>query len=192
MSAADAPFLILASPSDRARPPALRAIDPSYTLELWRPGARPDVPPGPAGRRFHLWWLAHRGHLFANRDYGAVLVRRDGAVVHRSMIFPRYFTFPFMARGDLQIGDTWTAEAHRGRGLAAAAIAFALDRLARPGRTFWYVVHQDNVPSIRAAQSAGMRQVATAQRRRRFGLRPLGHYALVGQAAAPPVPAARA
>ncbi|MGZ8414584.1 MAG: GNAT family N-acetyltransferase [Gemmatirosa sp.] len=175
----EAPFLVLArAPGD---PPVAspRAIPTGYTIELWRPAGAPAAPPGPAGRRFLVWWLAHHGRVFANRDYGAVLVRRGDEIVHRSMVFPRYWTFPFMAPGDLQIGDTWTADAHRGRGLATAVLAHALDELARPGRTFWYVVHADNMPSIRAAESAGMRQVASAARLSRFGLRPLGHYALV-------------
>ena len=69
-----------------------------------------------------MWWLLHLLHVFANRDYALLLIDVDDRLVHRTGVYPRYLRFPFMATGDLQIGNTWTDEACRGRGLAGSAM----------------------------------------------------------------------
>jgi len=136
------------------------------------------IPPGESEKPLYLWWLFHHGRAFSNREYGALIVHHHGSVVHRSMIFPRYFTFPFMARNDLQVGHTWTAPAYRGRGLATAAIREVLDRKAAPHRRIWYICDDSNGASAAVARAAGMHQLARAERRSR-GVKAFGYYALV-------------
>jgi RimJ/RimL family protein N-acetyltransferase len=119
----------------------------------------------------------HRAHAFANRDYAVLVGFRNDAVVHRLGIFPRSFRFPFMGDRDLQIGDVWTDPAHRGRGLAAYGIQYAVERMQTdPSRTYWYVVGDDNLPSIRAAERAGLSRWGEATRTARLGLRSLGQF----------------
>ena len=175
MNAIDAPFLVLAlRPGDATAGEAPQG----YAEELWRPSLASRRPRGERGWYFDAWWLFHHVRVFRNAEYG-VLIFRDGDVVaHRSVVFPPFFRFPFMAPGDLQVGYTFTAPEHRGRGLATEALRSVARRLGRPGRSFWYVVERDNVPSLRAAEAAGYRVVGRATRRARGPLGLLAAYEL--------------
>ena len=55
---------------------------------------------------FAVWWLFHILHVFWNRDYALFVIRQNGKIVHRSVITPGYFRFPFMGKHDVQVGDT--------------------------------------------------------------------------------------
>ncbi|HZO81549.1 MAG TPA: GNAT family N-acetyltransferase [Candidatus Binataceae bacterium] len=133
------------------------------------PGLRPKL-------RFLFRWLLRRARLFAGAECGALLIRDRGAVVHYSGFTPRYWRFPFMGDDDLQIGDTWTAPAHRGRGLALFALETIVAAAARPGRCFWYVVANTNRPSIRVVEKAGFTLASDGVWIKPWGLKLLGYY----------------
>jgi RimJ/RimL family protein N-acetyltransferase len=76
------------------------------------------------------------------------------------------------------LGDLWTAPAHRGKGLATAAISEAIRARAAPGRRFFYIVHDHNIASIKAAERAGLHLAGRADRTARLGVRALGAYVL--------------
>jgi RimJ/RimL family protein N-acetyltransferase len=155
------------------------AAPEGYTVELWRPSLVPAVPPHFPRVTYGAWWLFHRASVFHNRDYAAVIIWRGDELAHRLGIFPGWFRFPFMARDDLQLGDLWTAPGHRGRGLAAVAVRFAMANAASaPGRSFWYLTHAENSASIRTANKAGFSLVGRAVRTRRWGLRLAGQFLL--------------
>jgi RimJ/RimL family protein N-acetyltransferase len=170
-------YLVFAADCDQLADARVRLAH-DFRVELWRPSLTQVIPPGEVEKPLYLWWLFHHGRAFSNGEYGALIIHHGGLVVHRSMIFPRYFTFPFMGRNDLQIGHTWTAPAYRGRGLAKAAMQEVLERTASPRRRIWYICDDANIPSAAVARAAGMHQLARAERRSR-GLKALGYYALV-------------
>jgi GNAT superfamily N-acetyltransferase len=145
---------------------------------LWRPSLLRFVPPGLPLVPYGAWWLFHYAGIFGNPDYRILLLYDKGVPLHRSVVTPPFFRFPFLGREDLQIGDTWTAPESRGRGIAAAALRQVVDRLGRPGRTFWYVVEEENGASIAAVRKAGFERHGTAVRTSRLGLRLLGAYEL--------------
>lgn len=147
------------------------------TFEFWAPRGLAIRPKGLAWMPFAIWSVVfHHGRVFRNRGYELLLIRRDGQLVHRSCVFPGYFRFPFMAPGDLQVGDTWTAPTERGKGLAGWALAVILRRLAAEGRTVWYICDLDNEASIRVARKNGMRLVGRGIRTRRIGVSLLGKF----------------
>ncbi len=150
-----------------------------YDFELWLPSLSRLLPPGAPRHTYAVWWLFDRVRIFRNADYAVVLARKGTELVHRLGVFPGYFRFPFMAADDLQIGDVWTSPSHRGRGLAAYGLQFAMEG-CRGGRdrVFWYLSHDANVPSLRAATRAGFEHFGTAVRTRRLGVRSLGAYEL--------------
>lgn len=131
---------------------------------------------GPA----HMVYSAfHRFGVFANADYSAVcLEEEEGKPLHVSCVFPRFFRFPFMAADDLQIGATFTETSARGCGLAQHALIEAVQRLAKPGRTFWYLTEDANRASCRVAEQAGFDLVGHGARMPRFGVSALGAYRL--------------
>jgi RimJ/RimL family protein N-acetyltransferase len=154
-------------------------LDSQYKSIFWRPSWTSVKPSGISGSRFIVWWLFHCLRVFANRDYGLFLVYCDKALIHRSCVFPRFFRFPFMKKKDLQIGDTWTSEQHRRRGIAKFAIEKILEECRLPGRRFWYIVEEENVPSIKAVEKVGFTRAGTGDRVNRFGLRILGKYEIL-------------
>jgi GNAT superfamily N-acetyltransferase len=148
-----------------------------YCFEVWRPSFLPAAPSGAPRRTYEVWWWFHRLHVFHNRDYRVVLAWHHDVIAHRLALFPGYFRFPFMARDDLQIGDVWTDPAHRGRGLAAYGLRFAMNDVRRDGdRVFWYLTEATNTASIRTVERAGLSPFGKAARTRRLGARVLGQF----------------
>jgi RimJ/RimL family protein N-acetyltransferase len=125
-----------------------------------------------------VWWLFHNLHVFRSRAFCVILIVREGRLLHRSSVFPPYFRFPFMRHADLQIGDTWTDERERGRGIATAAIDVALSVAEQRDGDCWYIVEESNRASIRAVEKSGFTLVGRGRRLPRVGLKPLGYYAL--------------
>ena len=149
-----------------------------FTCSFWHPGLFRMVPADLPWFPFVVWWVMHFLRVFTNRGYSVLLIHRSGELVHRSVVFPRYFRFPFVGKDDLQIGDTWTAEGHRGKGLAGFAIQAILDRDPRPDWVYWYVCEATNVASIRVVEKLGFRKVGDCVRVSRFGVRLLGAFIL--------------
>lgn len=148
------------------------------TTELWRPGLTRIWPPPHREPALGAFWLYYLLGAFAHRDYCAVIVKVDGVVAHRSMVYPRYFAFPFMGADDIQVGNTLTLPEFRGRGLALHALREAGRLLGRPGRRLWYIADESNPTSCRVAERAGLVKVATATRHARFGIHQLGGFVL--------------
>lgn len=100
-------------------------------------------------------------------------------MLHRLVVTPRWYRFPFMEIDDLQIGAVWTRPEARGQGLARAAIAEAHRLFGEGPRRFWYVVDAGNSASISLIESCGYRLVGTGLRMRPFGVALLGRFRLM-------------
>jgi RimJ/RimL family protein N-acetyltransferase len=120
----------------------------------------------------------HHTFVFANPGYAIFVVYEGQELVHYSGIYPGYFRFPFMAKKDLQIGNTWTHPDHRGRGIAGFAISKILELERAPSRTIWYLTEDENLASVRAAEDAGMILRGYGVRTKRLGLGLLGSFVL--------------
>jgi GNAT superfamily N-acetyltransferase len=146
------------------------------TLEVWRPRLLHPHPPGLRWLPYAVWWGFHYAGVFRNDQYRMFLLREQGRIVHRSCVFPPFFRFPFMAREDVQVGDVWTAEDRRGRGLSAATLRHII--ASYPDRRIWFLCERSNVASARLAASAGMQLAGVGCRRPRLGLGVLGQFVL--------------
>lgn len=136
------------------------------------------MPPGQPWLPFLIFWLFHEARIFANQNYGVVLIWEGNRPVHRTVVLPRYFRSPFMGPEDLQVAMTWTDRRRRGRGLALAAARTVIADACLGRRKLWYMVAAANKPSIRVAEKAGFRLHGTGSRRPRFGFKFLGAYSL--------------
>jgi RimJ/RimL family protein N-acetyltransferase len=158
-------------------PPPIRRCPTGTTIEIWRPAGLALAPAcslSPLSRM--AWWAFHHLRIFGNRDHAVVWLRRDNTCVHRTLLIPSFFRFPFMASSDLQCSDIWTAPNERGRGLAAAGVAAALRHGWKPGRRIWYLTEAGNEPSCRLARNLGFSLVGCGQRTRPLGLRVFGQF----------------
>jgi GNAT superfamily N-acetyltransferase len=152
--------------------PRVPPLPPDYEAEFWRPRSTQLLPRGVFAPKLLILSMVHFAGGFANDDYAVFLVRNHGTVAHRSCVNPPDIRYPFMHREDLQIGFVATDPRYRGRGLATHAICAIVQHYARPDRTFWYIVAQENVASVRAVTKAGFVAHGTAIRRRSLGVIP--------------------
>lgn len=153
------------------------SLDSKYVSVFWKPTFCSIVPSCIGYKPFAVWWLFHLFRVFYNRDYTLFLIYDGDRLIHRTCVFPGYFRFPFMEKRDLQIGDTWTDPDYRGQGLAPYGIQAVSEKyLSGDKRAIWYVVADDNTPSIRAIEKCGYLYIGSGSRKNRFGLGPLGYY----------------
>jgi RimJ/RimL family protein N-acetyltransferase len=80
---------------------------------------------------------------------------------------------------DLQIGNTWTDPAHRGKGIALFALRTLISALSRPGRKLWYVVDAANVSSIKVIERVDSTFVGSGTWNRPLGLKLAGTYEIL-------------
>lgn len=160
-------------------PEPLADLSPELRAEIWRPSATSIRPRGLPLLPYVVWWLFHYLRIFSNRRYGAVVVRSGNVIVHNLLVTPRYFRFTDMGADDVQIGATHTHADWRGRGLARAAVGIVCrvwnDRQAR----LWYIVSDENAPSIRVIESCGFRLLGVGERSKRLGLSLLGQFRVI-------------
>lgn len=154
-------------------------LPPGYDWILWRPTLSEVMPPGTSRDRASFFgrWLWHQLHLFPNRDYRVMVIRRGSEMAHYSAINGRHFRRGFMDRDeDLQVSYAWTHPDDRGRRLASFALARAIRILRRPGRRFWYFCARDDLASRKVAEGVGMSLVGHG-----IWLRPPGGLGLLGR-----------
>lgn len=144
---------------------------------LWDPWPR-EVKEFGKRAKFLFRAMLHSLGLFAGDDCGAILILEGHRLAHYSQFSPRYWRFPGMQGDDLQIGDTWTDPAHRGRGLASFALEKVVAAHYRPGRNFWYVVGSANAPSIRVVEKAGFTLIGAGSWVRPFGITLFGSFVM--------------
>lgn len=102
----------------------------------------------------------------------------DGKLCHRAMVFPKYFRFPFMGEGDMQIGFVRTERAMQGVGLASVAIQELLRTDEAERAVYWYITSVENHASRRVAEKNGFQLFGYGERRRRFYLSVFGAFVL--------------
>lgn len=146
------------------------------SLEVWRPSPSRVRPEGLPWFPYIVWWGFHYAGVFRNDHYRVFLLRQQGRIVHRSCVFPPFFRFPFMERGDVQVGDVWTAPERRGQGLSVATLKHIVAGFR--DRHVWFLCERTNLASARLAGSAGLQLVGVGSRRPRLGLGVLGQFVL--------------
>lgn len=155
---------------ERSAPP----LPPRLRVRSWQPGGGGRLRP-PLSNLF--WWALARAGSFKRTGFTEICIDEGRKRLHRLIVTPRWYRFPFMGAGDLQIGEVWTAPGGRRRQLARIAMAEAR-RFAGEGTALWYVTDADNVASAALARSCGYRLVATGRRTRRLGIALLGQYVI--------------
>lgn len=153
-------------------------------LSRWRP-TLDGWPTGVFASRANGFWMALSiAGAFSRDDLTVYAIHSGNRLLHRVLVTPRWYRFPFMARDDLQLGDLWTAPDHRGRGLARLAARAIHADFAQTCDKFWYLVPADNVPSIRLVERMGYDFVGVGLRTRPLGMPFLGQFEMTG--ASPP------
>jgi RimJ/RimL family protein N-acetyltransferase len=162
-------------PLPDAPPPDGLAVD------VWRPTFTQLRPSGLPLLPYAVWWTFHHTRVFANREYGVVVLRKGRTVVHRSLVTPRYFRFADMSDDDLQIGALYTEAEWRGRGLAKTAMRVIIEAWAHRFSKLWYITAEENRASVKLIESCGFRLAGTGARTNRWGLRAFGQFRILNR-----------
>lgn len=77
------------------------------------------------------------------------------SVIHTSYVIPKCCKFPFMQRGDFQIGPCMTDSKARGRGIYPKVLNFIVNDLNFEKREFYMIVNDNNPASVKGIKKAG-------------------------------------
>ena len=157
---------------DAAVPPE-PPLPEGMTLRLWRPNDKSGRDPLRIGVK-----IQHLLSLYDDDRYTEIGIWFEGTRLHRLIVTPRWHRFPFMDRGDLQIGGVWTHPAWRRRGLASLSVHCAHRLFAAPGQRLWYVTDSANGASIALAKGSGYRPAGEGRRTKPLGIALVGQYRL--------------
>ena len=158
------------------------ALPEGTRIEIWQPSRAGRVPAALDTPVNRIWARFDRFGLFANRNFAVVAVLRGDELLHKLIVTPRWYRFPFMADDDLQLGGLWTAPAERGRGLARAAMAAAHDHFGTRYGHMWYVVDDTNIASCRLVEACGYTLFGSGVRTAPMGVRALGRFVITAPA----------
>ena len=104
----------------------------------------------------YLWRFISLG------GYHKVCVFDKGAVIHTSTVIGRGFKFPFLKRGEAQIGPCFTKQDFRGQGIYPAVLKLILSSGKYKG--YYMLVRDDNAASIRGIEKAGFSKIGTVEK----------------------------
>lgn len=98
----------------------------------------------------NLFWF-----LFSSGNFSVLLLMDNKTVVHYSYLTPKVFRFPFMKKGDVQVGPCVTHESYRGKGIFSKVLS--LIPLLYPGsnKTIWTYTTEDDIAAQKAFKNAG-------------------------------------
>lgn len=152
------------------------ALPDHLRLSRWRPGTD-GWPTGLfATNANRLWTVLGKAGAFPRDDLTVYAIHNGDRLVHRMLVTPRWYRFPFMGANDLQLGDLWTAPDQRGAGLAGFAARAVHADFADVCDAFWYLVPENNLSSIRLVERLNYEYVGRGIRTRRLGLSLLGQF----------------
>ena len=82
----------------------------------------------------------------------------DNIITHTSYVIGKCFKFPFMKKGDYEIGPCFTHPQYRGQGIYPAVLRFITETISTKG-DFYMLVKPANKSSIRGIEKAGFTRV---------------------------------
>lgn len=124
-------------------------VDFPYTYRVFQPSImRTGLNDAEILKRF-LWYLITLGKL-------RIFYIMDGDIaIHYSFLIPKNFRFPFMNKGDLQIGPCYTDPKFRGRGLYFQALKLIPKLFFEQTSNFWIYTTDTNMISQHVIEKAG-------------------------------------
>lgn len=135
---------------------SLENSDYKFELKLFKPTLFKVMPPNYFKFSFLVWWLFWNLRILDGKYFIGLVYNLDNKIVHHFLILPKFFKYPFMAKGDMQIGDVWTSPSYRGLNLSAYAISTTVKDILKVDNSIWYLTTPENYPSIKVAKKLGI------------------------------------
>ena len=104
--------------------------------------------------------------LFQTATFGKAkiyYVEQDGKIAHTTYLIPRCYKFPFMSKGDYEIGPCLTYPDFRGKGIYPEVLKHIYANVGSESTLFYMIVDENNSPSIRGIEKAGFERCGTVK-----------------------------
>lgn len=95
-------------------------------------------------------------------------VEQEGQLVHTSYVVPRCGKFPFLQESDFEIGPCYTYPQFRGKGVYPQVLCGICRELGDSHTTFYMIVSDTNLPSIKGVEKAGFQTCGSVEVSRLF------------------------
>ena len=126
---------------------------------------------------FLIWYIFHYLGIFENKKFSIAYIKNKNKILHRTLIFPKFYRFPFMKKQDLQLGDILTEKSFRGKGVASKVISFILEKYKT--KNFWFLCNENNISSILIAHNNNFKLKGYGYKVIPFGLNIFSYYKLL-------------
>jgi len=146
-------------------------------LTFWAPSLSQIKPILFPYRPYIFWYIFNYFGIFTSRDYRVVYLKNSFEILHRTIIFPKFFRFPFMNKNDLQVGDILTKESLRGKGVASQVLSEILSSYKT--KSFWFLCDENNISSVLIAHKNNFKLVGYGHKVTPLGLNIFSYYKLV-------------
>lgn len=88
-------------------------------------------------------------------------VSNECDLIHTSYVIPKCCKFPFLGEEDYEIGPCYTYPEYRGKGIYPAVLQEICSHVGSQSTTFYMIVNEDNLSSIKGIEKAGFRRCGT-------------------------------
>lgn len=122
-------------------------------------------------RKLHLFQFSKFGYgffinlfwyIFTLGNFKILCLTDADKLVHFSYIIPKVFRFPFMKKGDIQIGPCLTSENYRKKGIYGAVLQYIVAEYATKGRSLWIYTAEHNIASQSVIEKVGFQFYSSA------------------------------
>ncbi len=127
-----------------------------YTLTILKPGIF-DLRKFGQGFVVNLFW-----YIITLGKFNMLQLSYLKDVVHFSYIIPKVYRFPFMKRGDIQIGPCVTFEKYQKRGIYSAVLQYLISEYYTQNRTLWIYCNENNEASRKTIEKVGFKYFGDA------------------------------
>lgn len=114
--------------------------------------------------KLHLFQLSKFGYgffvnlfwyIFTFGSCEVLIVENNDKLVHFTYIIPKVFRFPFMKKGDIQIGPCLTTENYRKKGIYGAVLHYIIAKYSGNERILWIYTAEKNIASQSVIEKVG-------------------------------------
>lgn len=82
----------------------------------------------------------------------------ENRIVHTSYLLGKCYKFPFMKKGDYEIGPCVTDKEFRGKGIYPSVITRIICDMQNTANTLYMICEENNAPSIKGITKAGFKK----------------------------------
>lgn len=97
-------------------------------------------------------------HIITLGHFYIYYVISDNQIIHTSFVLGKCYKFPFMKKGEYEIGPCITEREYRGKGIYPSVIKKIIADNTEKGKVFYMFCNEKNLSSIKGILKAGFRE----------------------------------